>query len=276
MASRAGTSHPAVIELRRLSGRRSARQDAGRFVIDGPVLLAEALAAGVRVERVFAEPDADDAVLTMAADAGARVVPVHAGVLAKTTSPLHPQPVAAIAVIPADAADAAGRGGVPLVLVLVDVADPGNAGTLLRVAEAAGASAVAFAGDAVERWNPKVVRASAGSVFRMATSMTPDPDTLVAELRGRGLTIVVAAGGAGVPPEAVDLTRPVALVVGNEAHGVRPRVVAAADAVVSIPMAGAVESLNVAMAGTVLAFEAARQRRQLAPTDQPGAGLSES
>ncbi len=243
--------------LRRLSGRRRARREAGQFVVDGPVLVAEALDSDVVLDEVYAEPDADPDVLARAVGAGVPVTSVAPGVLAKVTSPVTPQSVAALATIPTDAF-VPHRGPV---LVLAGVSDPGNFGTLVRVAEAAGATAVVSCADAVDAWNPKCVRAAAGSLFRVPVVDAGDADAAVALLRSAGMTLVSADARGTLAYDRADLSGDLAVILGHEAHGIPPALTAASDAVVSIPMHGRVESLNVAMTGAVLAFEAARQRR---------------
>src|SRR5829696_2768367 len=132
-----GARHPSIRRLRRLTRRRSSRSDEGLFVLDGPVLVAEALDAGVAVDEVVAEPGAPADLLARAA--GATVHTALPGTLAGATDTTTPQPVAAVARLSdASLEDALGAAG-PLALVLVGVTDPGNAGTLLRSAEAAGA-----------------------------------------------------------------------------------------------------------------------------------------
>ena len=211
---------------------------------------------------MYAEPSAEPSVLDAARAAGVDVVPVTAGSLAKVTEPVTPQSVAALAAIPSAPRDGAGG----LVVLMVDVGDPGNVGTLVRVAEAAGAAAVWNTGTGADVWSPKCVRASAGSCFRLPIVDEVDPAAAIAALRGDGLRIVATAlatpeGTFGSAPETLDLRGSVAVVLGSEAHGLPDDLVASADDVVRIPMAGRVESLNVAMAGAVVAFEAARQRR---------------
>lgn len=220
--------------------------------------MAEALASDVEVVEVYAEPDAPTAVLEAAATAGIPVHPVEAGWLDRATSPVTPQSVAALAVIPAAVAIESVRG---LVLVLVGVADPGNAGTLFRIAEAAGATAVVSCADAVDVWNPKCVRAAAGSLFRVPHAHVRDPTECIEQLRGVGMTLLACDTSGTVDHDATDLTGDVAVLLGNEAHGLPAEIAAAADRIVRIPMEGSVESLNVAMTGAVVAFEAARQRR---------------
>ena len=249
--------------LRRLSGRRSARLEEGAFVIDGPTLLREALAAGVRIEEVFASPSADDEVVAAAEAAGALVRRVAPEVLARAVDTVTPQGVAAIARrvdVPVEVAVAAAASG-PLALVLVDVADPGNAGTLLRAAEAAGAAAILFCGSSVDPSNAKCVRASAGALFHLPVASGGEV-VAVLELLGRhGVRTAATVLHDGEPYDTVDLTGPVAIVLGSEAHGLPAHVVAAVDERVTIPMEGRSESLNVAMAGSVLCFESLRQRR---------------
>lgn len=260
--------------LRRLSGRRSARHEEGAFVIDGPVLLGEALAAGVCVQEVFATPDADAGVVAVARAAGIQVHEVSQDVLARAAGTVTPNGIAAVAArveVSAGDAIAASLAG-PLALVLVDVADPGNAGTLLRAAEAAGASAVLFCGRSVDPSNPKCVRASAGALFHVPVAIGGDVERVLDELGRGGTPRVAAVVDGGTPYDAVDLTGPVAIVLGSEAHGLPGSVGALVDHRVTIPMAGRSESLNVAMAGAVLCFESLRQRRGAAPTEPIGEG----
>ncbi len=261
MSEPLGPRSSTLQHLRRLSGRRRARLEAGQFVIDGPTLVLEAVDAGVELVEAYAEPGAPSDVVASVLAAGVPVRQVETGALAKATSPVTPQPLAALAALPAPPGGEALSG---LVLVLVGVADPGNAGTLLRVAEASGASAVVSCADAVDLWNPKCVRASAGALFRVPVLTADDAAGAIQRLRAAGMTVLATTLADASSLDDVDLTGSVAVLLGNEAHGLPDDVVAAADVAVRIPMAGRVESLNVAMTGTVVAFEAARQRRATA------------
>ncbi|MDZ7674226.1 MAG: RNA methyltransferase [Acidimicrobiales bacterium] len=253
--------------LRRLSGRRRARADAGQFVVDGPTLLGEAFDAGLDVVEVYAEPSAASWALDRARGHDVPVRPVEEGALAKVTSPVTPQSVAALAAIPPGAGSAALAG---LVLVAAGVGDPGNFGTLVRVSEAAGASAVVSCADAVDPWNPKCVRAAAGSLFRIPVLAAGPLVDVVARLHEAGMNVLACDLHADTAYDDADLAGAVAVVLGNEAHGLAPDDLAVVDGAVFIPMAGRVESINVAMAGTVLAFESARQRRRpTAGRDEP-------
>jgi TrmH family RNA methyltransferase len=276
MADLIGARHPTMQRLRRLSGRRSARTGDGAFVVDGPTLLADALDAGVPIEVVVVEvaetagvgedleahPVAE--LIERAAAGGASVHRTRPGTLARVTDTVTPHGVAAVARFAdrpvSEVATAAGS----LALVLVGVSDPGNAGTLLRSAEAAGAGGVVFCDGSVDPYGPKCVRSSAGSVFRLAVARDGDSAATLAACAAAGLrTVATLARGAPAYDEA-DLAGPVALVLGSEAHGLPASVSGSVDAAVTIPMAGRAESLNVAMAGTILCFEALRQRRRRA------------
>ena len=146
--------------------------------------------------------------------------------------------------------------------MLAEVADPGNAGTLLRSAEAAGCAGVVCCGG-VDPFGPKTVRASAGAVFLVPVVEVAPARHALASVGDAGIRRVGLAAHGGVPLDEVDLVGPVAFVLGSEAHGLPDGLAAALDEVVTIPMAGRSESLNVAMAGTLAVFEAARQRRSM-------------
>jgi TrmH family RNA methyltransferase len=253
-----------VRRLRRLSSNRGARQDEAAFVIDGPTLLREALGAGVEVQEVIATVEADERVVSLARAAGAEVWEVAADVLGGAVDTVTPQGMAAIArrveVDTEVALASAARG--ELTVVLVDVSDPGNAGTLLRAAEASGAAAVLFCGASVDPSNAKCVRASAGALFHVPVAIAAEAVAVVRELEARGLRTLATVRGQGLAYDQIDLTVPTAVLLGSEAHGLADEVVTAADASVTIPMVGRSESLNVAMAGSVICFESLRQRRR--------------
>jgi len=236
--------------VRRLLGRRAARQADGAFVIEGAVLLGEAVAAGVPIEAVFVEPGA-----AVPDSAGAPVHEVAPGIIARVASTVTPQPVLAVAARCDVALDAV-AGQASFAVVLAGVADPGNVGTILRSAEAAGADAVVLTEGSVDVFNPKVVRASAGALFRVPVVV----DVAVGSVAAVGLPLLGAVASGGVPYDEARLDRPCALVLGSEAHGLPGDLVL--DGLVSIPHAGRAESLNVAMAATVLCFEVARRRRR--------------
>jgi TrmH family RNA methyltransferase len=262
-------SNPRIASLRRLSGRRKARLEAGRFVIEGPVPIAELLAAGADLDELYVDLDQWSQVedrsplRTVVHDADAAGVPVWgltSSVFASVSDTSSPQGALALAirsVAPVSAlADLDGP-----VLVLVDISDPGNAGTLVRAAEAAGCAGVVFVGSSTDPFGPKAVRAAAGSIVRLPVSEGAEVSTVLDELRSAGRTLVATVVNGGAAPEATDLSVPVAILIGSEAHGLSSEVIAACSATITIPMQSAVESINAAVAGAVVLFEAARQRR---------------
>jgi RNA methyltransferase, TrmH family len=231
------------------------------FVLEGAKLLAEAVRAGIPLEAVFVAAGATgiDEIVQRAFDAGARVHTLEAGVLDRVGGTVTPQPVVALAPwcdVPLD-----GVTRTDLVVVCVDVRDPGNAGTVLRSAEAAGAGAVVFGDGSVDVFNPKTVRASAGSLFHVPVVAGGDPRAVLSTLGELGLRRLGTAARGGTPYDEADLAAPVALVLGNEAHGLPVGLEASLDGSVTIPMVGRAESLNVGMAAAVVCFEARRQRR---------------
>ena len=228
-------------------------------MLEGTKVISEALDAGVALEAVFVDAGADGErpLLERALAAGVRVHALQPGLIARVADTTTPQPVMAIAPwVDVPLEDVAGA---DFVVVCVDVRDPGNAGTVLRSAEAAGAAAVVFCDGSVDVFNPKTVRASAGSVFHVAVVNGGPVEDVLATLCGWGVRRLGTVAAGGVAHDELDLTGPVAIVLGNEAHGLPGGLVL--DGTVTIPMAGRGESLNVGMAAAVLCFEVARQRR---------------
>ncbi len=241
--------------------RRAGRDESGTFLIEGLRAVGDALQSGAEVIEVFVVPDlAADPVVEAARGKG-RVTPVTQNVIQALSDTATPQGLVAVVRSPE-----VSLGAIPedtdLALVLAEVRDPGNAGTLVRSAVAAGAGAVIFGAGSVDPWSPKTVRASAGTILRIPVIRAQLGQTVDA-LRARGLAVVGSAASGAVPTDSVDLTRPVAVVVGNEAWGMSDGVAALLDEVVTIPMPGPVESLNAGIAGSILMFEAVRQRRQV-------------
>ena len=148
-------------------------------------------------------------------------------------------------------------GSANLVVVLVDVSDPGNAGTIIRVADAAGASAVVLAGETVDPHNGKCVRAAAGSLFHVPIARARDVGAVLAACSAAGLRTLAAHGYAEEQLDSIELSMPTAWVFGNEAHGLRPEILELADTAVRIPMYGDAESLNLATAAAICVYASA-------------------
>jgi len=256
-----GARHPEVKRLRALLRDRGARDAERAFVLEGPKVIQGALDRGVALHAVYLGYGARAAfghIVEQAHGRGIPVVELKEGVLEKVGTTRTPQPVLAVAEHVTKPLDALSPGG--LVLVAVAVSDPGNLGTLLRSAEAAGAVGVVCTANSVDVHNPKTVRSSAGALFGVTVVEENDPMVVLASLGAAGRRRYGTRAQAPMTYDKADLAGPVAVLLGNEAHGLDAAVSRAVDAVFSVPMAGAAESLNVAMVGTIVAFEAARQR----------------
>ncbi|MFC5052260.1 RNA methyltransferase [Saccharothrix xinjiangensis] len=262
---------PRVVAAKRLT-RRSGRDRAERFLAEGAQAVREALAWAAagrgRVHELFATEVAasrNPSLVRDAVDAGVPVSAVTDKAAAALSETVTPQGLVAVC-SPVDVPLRAALGSdVRLVAVLHGVADPGNAGTVVRVADAAGADAVIFAGDAVDPHNGKCVRASTGSVFHLPIARARDAEEAFAALRDAGLRLVAADGYA--PEDLVtadlrgDLAAPTAWVFGSEAHGLPDEVVDGLDAALKVPIYGGAESLNLATAAAVCLYASARAQR---------------
>ncbi|MEA2826298.1 MAG: methyltransferase, TrmH family [Actinomycetota bacterium] len=254
-----GFKHKRVQRVRKLVQRPTARQAERSFVIDSLKVLDAALDAGAAIESLYLPPGgADHETVQRALAAGIRASDLGPGVLERVAGTVTPQPVLAVAPY-IDVALSALRDA-DLVVVCVDVRDPGNLGTVLRTAEAAGVGGVICCDGTVDVYNPKTVRASAGSLFHVRVVAGGEPDEVLATLGHWGLHRVATRPAGGRAYHQADLARPTAIVLGNEASGLPAELDRLVDETVTIPMAGRGESLNVGMAAAVLCFEAARQR----------------
>jgi len=276
--------NPRIARLARLARQRSARASERAFVVEGPKLVGEALDAAWPLEAVFVETvglarPAVAQVLGRCTEAGLPVWQVVAGALARAADTSTSQGIVAVAGWPGPLTDVGADDRADpeddepaLVLLAHDINDPGNAGTLVRAADAAGATQVILTGRSVDPTNPKAVRAAAGALFHLPVHPAADLEAVLADLGARGVQRLATVVDGGVPYDEVDLTGPTALVLGSEAHGLPEWVSAAVDQPVTIPMRGRAESLNVAMAGAVVCFEAERQRRvrRAGATGPPG------
>jgi TrmH family RNA methyltransferase len=239
--------------------RRSARDDVRRFLVEGAQGVGEALAhEPPLLDRLFTT-DPLDADAVRAADAGVTVEVVDPAAIAAIASTVTPQPVVGIAPYLDVDLDAVGVDG--CIAILHEVRDPGNAGTVLRSADAAGASGVVFTTESVDVYNPKTVRSSAGSIFHLPVVRGAAIVPAVGSMRARGVRVLAMAGDGARSLYATDLTGPIAFLFGNEAHGLDGAARALADEVVHVPQPGRAESLNLAAAATVCLFEWARRRR---------------
>ena len=242
--------------------RRAGRDAAGEYLLEGTVPVREALRAQAAVATLFVSTEHPEAsaIAAEATAAGVSVVWATPAILEALSDTTTPQGVVAVVEME-DVAVADLVGLARLVLVLDQVRDPGNAGTLVRCAAAAGAEAVVFTRGSVDPYSPKTVRAAAGALYRVDVVRDAALEGVAEEFREHGFAIVGTDAAAPLAYDEVDYTGPVAFVVGNEAWGIPPDDRGHLSEVVSIPMPGHAESLNAAMAGAILLFEAVRQRR---------------
>ena len=234
-------------------------------MLDGVRLIEEALAAGVPLEVCLYDQAAPPSVPRLATllealrDRGVRLIPATAHVLAAASQVETSQGIVAVAALPPAAPEAV-LGHPGLLLVIADgIQDPGNLGTIVRIADAAAGTAVAVTGGGADPHHPKTVRATMGSLFHLPV-FEMDTATLVAALGERAVRVIVADQRGVIEYSAADYRPPVALVFGSEAHGPDSRWTAAAAATVRIPIYGRAESLNVAVAAGLLLYEARREQ----------------
>jgi TrmH family RNA methyltransferase len=263
-----GAHSPRVTAARRLT-RRSARSAERLFLAEGPQAVREALARPAVVTEVFATAEAARRHGDLARAARDTGVPWHAvsaevlGTLAQTVTPQGVVAVCRHLDVPLETVAASTP---RLVAVLVSVRDPGNVGTVLRCADAAGADAVVVTGTSVDVYNAKAVRASAGSLFHLPVAVSPSVTETADALRSAGLALLAAdAGGDTDLDAALDagrLSRPTGWLFGNEAWGLPADIRALADSVVRVPIYGRAESLNLAVAAAICLYASARAQHR--------------
>jgi RNA methyltransferase, TrmH family len=247
-------------ELRRALAKPAAR--GGLVGIEGPNLLEEALRAGLRLECVFAAQGSEGLLGALNLPAETDVLLLPKALLDDALTTETPQPLAALVHAPEWTWAhllTHHHGGQALVLVLAGIQDPGNLGTILRSAEAFGANGIVSLPGTVSAWNPKAVRASAGSVFRVPVLAASEEECFL-RLREAEVKVWAAVVRGGAAAETADLAQSAALLIGNEGNGLPAEIAAHAEGDLSIPCPGPVESLNAAVAASVLLYEAARQR----------------
>lgn len=251
--------------------KKDARSETGLFLLEGPQALAEALTyRSELVVELYATPTALERYTDLgqaAVDAGVEVEFVTEQVLESMADTVTPQGVIAVChQFPTSVKDIlrAGEHAPKLVVILEDVRDPGNAGTIIRAADAAGADGVILTGRSVDLYNPKVVRASTGSIFHIPIAVGVELPAVIERARGCGLRVIaadikgddlLAARAAG------ELAAPTAWVFGNEARGLQDEQLAMADGALVVPIYGKAESMNLATAASVCLYESAFAQR---------------
>jgi RNA methyltransferase, TrmH family len=238
--------------------RHVGRTRAARFLAEGPNLVEAALRRGL-VGEVFATEDALHRFGALLDGADVQVVTDKAAkALSDTVTPVG---LVAVCSLPDGTLSDVLAADPRLVLVAVGISEPGNAGTLIRLADAMGADAVVLAGHGVDPYNGKCLRASAGSIFSLPVLEITDPAEVIGSLRRSGVQVLATTLDGEVSLDDAELSTPTAWLFGPEAHGLSADVAGSADARVRIPMHGAAESLNVAAAAAICLYQSARSQR---------------
>jgi TrmH family RNA methyltransferase len=253
-----------LVQRARKLRKRGVRERSRTFLVEGANAIEEALASGRRLEHLFVTepvPPGVAAVVQKARECRVPVEEVSAGVMEAISDAETPPGAVAIAPFIDRDPELLLAGPAGLLVVLVQLRDPGNLGAILRTARAAGVDGVFLSEGTVDVYNPKVVRASAGALFHVPVAREVAIPWVLAGLRDRDIRRVAADPTATSTYDEVNMRDPCALVFGNEAWGLSEEVVSAVDQTASIPMKASAESLNVGAAAAVFLFEALRQRR---------------
>ena len=248
--------------------QKDARLETGLFLLEGPQGLKELCKQPELAQEVFATAAALDRyedLFDQLYQAGVPIIEVSDLVMEKLSDTKTPQGVVAVVSQFDVSLEELISSGPQLIAILDQARDPGNGGTVLRAADAAGADAVIFTTDSVDLYNPKLVRSTAGSILHVLSVVEQNPKVLISRLKAAGIQVFAASAGGKLITELGDkLSKPTAWVFGNEAHGVSAEMLEMADEVVALPIYGDAESLNLATAASVClyasAFEMHRNR----------------
>lgn len=242
--------------------KKEARSETGLFLLEGPQGLKEALQRPKLIEKLFATESFEEKypdLISRARDARVSVNLVSEAVLKELSDTTTPQGVVAICQQFQVSLDDVLAEKPKLVAFLAQIRDPGNAGTVLRAADAAGADAVVFSKGSVDIYNPKVVRSTTGSMFHLPFVIDAEIPTTLEKFKNAGLAVLAAdvAGNSLATIDSTELAKPTLWLFGNEAWGLEPEVSALADKLVQVPIFGAAESLNLATAASVCMYASA-------------------
>jgi RNA methyltransferase, TrmH family len=259
------SSNPKIKEVMDIK-RRKSRAEHASFIIEGPHLLEMAIAANTSISEVFfteifSRKEEGQRILRQLSNCTARIYEVAVHLLHKLSETETPQGIIAVATHGSLPLNGLRLRDNPLLVVSDGIQDPGNLGAIIRTADAAGADGVVILPGSCDVYMQKVIRATAGSLFNIPVVYAA-VDELLDWLHAHKINLAVMASGAEASFFEADLDKPVALIFGNEAHGVQEDLKKAADMVLSIPIYGRAESLNVAAAAAVCLYEAVRQRRK--------------
>lgn len=260
--------NPMIKEYLKLTNSRSHRRKMGAIAVEGPNLVGEALNAGLKPAVLFIGENFDQsrlqAICAHAQPDCFKTFVLTDQLFAYIADTDTPQQVAAIFPYPAGIASLTRKEIKEPVVILDQLQDPGNMGTIIRTAAAAGVKELYLTPGCTDPYSPKALRATAGAIFRLQAEPVKDLPAFIDIIKARGLELVVAVSGTGRDYRLVDFTKPLALAIGNETSGISKVLLEQADQQVTIDLAGNVESLNAAVAAGILIFEIYRYRNPVA------------
>ena len=256
------SSNPCYKQYRRLAAGRKHRRREGKLALEGPRLVAEALAAGLKPEAVFVTRSylESEKNLGAALPGEARCYLLEPPLFTRMVDTETPQEIAAIFPFKEPEYTDAAAGDLSLALIADGLQDPGNMGTAIRTAAAAGLDAFFYGPGCVDPYSPKALRSSAGALFHLPPTAMEDPPAQLQSLKRSGVSVVAARPGAKRSFWEFDYRPKTAVLIGSESRGLSPELVAAADTSVCIPQFSPLDSLNAAVAAAVIIYEALRQR----------------
>ena len=251
--------HPLIKHYLRLAGSRRQRRLDGLLALEGPNLIREAIGAGIVPEAIFYTgrylESSGFSDLVASLPAAVKRCLITPQLFKKIASTDTPQEVAALVPMVPDLPDKPGTGKVELALLLDRIRDPGNMGTIIRTAAAAGAEGIYYTAGTVDPYSPKALRSTAGAVFHRPPVLLEEPLSFLKRLKERGVQIITTGPAGGRPYWEVDLRLPTLFIIGNESRGVAPLLAERADHRVSIPQPGWGGSLNAAVSTAILLYE---------------------
>lgn len=265
MAIITSTANSKVKRLVSLCQKSKTRREEGLFIAEGMNMFGEAPAGWIKevyVSESFLDKNRD--IINKTLPENIRYETLSDEVFKKVSDTQTPQGILCVLEMPRYSLDEAVKKWEksPFLLLLEDLQDPGNLGTMLRAGEGAGVDGVIMTRQTADIFNPKVIRSTAGSIYRVPFFVVDDLACAINLLKENGISVYAAHLDGSVDYDAIDYTAPSAFLIGNEGSGLRRETAACATQCIKIPMAGQVESLNAAAAATVLMYEAARQRRR--------------
>ena len=242
--------------------RSGEKTESGLIALEGHHLVEEALCSNLRIRTLFVRSGNLSSIDRLPLASETEILELPPDIFSSAVTTESPQPIAALAEAPAFTLEAILAKPHPLILVSAGLQDPGNLGTIIRSGEAFGAPGVVTLPGTVSVWNAKTLRASSGSAFRLPVVATSNSE-LFTRLRSHRIHTVATTVDGGIPAHQFDLTQPIAVFIGNEGSGLSPELASQCGDRITIPTPGAVESLNAAIATSILLYEAARQRQAL-------------